>query len=106
MSGRTRPSDCFSVDAWSSGVDEPPAGKRPVLPCRFLETNHDFFRVKAGLRECGHQFFEQFLLDLDAASHRPQDLDQGKFLVSPGLDVGVRWVEAEAFRLELENPLK
>src|SRR5271156_3898740 len=87
-------------------MDEPSTSKRPVFPSRFLEADHNVLGVNACLSECTHQFFEKFLLDLDAAPNRPEDLNQGKFFVSLSLDIRVRLIEAEVLRRQFDYPLE
>jgi hypothetical protein len=58
-----------------SCMDQPSAAEGPVLPGSLLESDHDVLRLVASGLEVRHQLLEQFLLDLDAAPDRPEDLD-------------------------------
>jgi len=87
-------------------MDEPSTSKCPVFPRRFLETDQNVLGVNACLSKSPHQLFEKFPFDLNAAPNRPQDLDQSKLVVSLGLDIRVRRIEAEVFRLQLNDALE
>jgi hypothetical protein len=54
-------------------VDEATTAECPVLPSCFLEAHHYVLRIQPLAGERSHEFLEQLLLDLDAATDGPKD---------------------------------
>src|SRR5258708_805984 len=88
------------------GVDETAAAEGPVLPGGLLEADHHVLGVDAGAGQPLHEVGEHFLFHLDAAAHRPQDLDEREVAVAPALKIRVAQIEAEVGLLQLDDALK
>jgi hypothetical protein len=84
-------------------VDEAAAGKCPVIPGGFLEADHHVLHVEAGAREIRGEYFQEFLLHFDAASHRPQNLDEDEVFVAVGLRIGIGRIKAKVLGVELRS---
>jgi len=87
-------------------VDEAAAGKCPVIPSGFLEADHHVLHVEAGAREICGEYFQEFLLHFDAASHRPQNLDEDEVFVAIGLRIGIGRIKAKVLGVEFDHALK
>src|SRR5205814_483346 len=91
----------------ASSVNDPSAAKRPILPRRFLETDHHVFGIQArALRQAAEDVGQDLLLHLDAAAHRQQYLDQDEIVRPASAEIGVLRIKVEVIRAELQHALK
>src|SRR5262245_14892213 len=83
-----------------------PAGRREVLPRYVVEDDHEILRIKSLPRQPLDDSRQNLFLELHAATHSKEDLDQHEILCARALDVGEGRMKAEVLFRQLQDTVK